>query len=163
MPQFDPSTFPSQVFWLAITFGAMYFIMARHVLPRIAEVLEERSERLTGDLEKAEALRKEAEAVIAAYEEALTKARAEAAAVVAQAAQEIADASAQRQDAFAAELAQRTEAAEARIDQAKQEAKAQIRDIALDATTELIAKLTGAAPKKAPVQKAVETALKEAA
>ena len=163
MPQFDPSTFPSQVFWLIITFGAMYYIMANRVLPRIAEVLEERSQRLTGDLEKAEALRREAQLVIAAYEEALTNARSEAAAVVAQATQEIAEASSKRQEAFAAELASRTEEAESRIDQAKQAAKAQVRDIAIEATIELTARLTGTAPKKAPVQKAVEAALKEAA
>jgi F-type H+-transporting ATPase subunit b len=163
MPQFDPSTFPSQIFWLAVTFVAMYFIMARNVLPRIAEVLEERSERLTSDLEKAETLRNEAETVIAAYEEALSKARAEAAAVVAQANQEIAEASAKRQAEFAAELSRRTEAAEARIDRAKEEAKAQVRDIAMDATADLTAKLTGISPKKASVQKAVDGALKEAA
>lgn len=163
MPQFDPSTFPSQIFWLAVTFVVMYLIMARNVLPRIGEVLEERSERLTSDLEKAEDLRKEAETVIAAYEEALAKARAEASAVLAQANQEIAEASTKRQSEFAAELARRTEQAEERIARAKDEATAQVRDIALDATADLTAKLTGAAPKKASVQKVVDAALKEAA
>ena len=105
MPQLDPTYFASQIFWLTVVFVFLYLVMSRLVLPRIGEVLEERSERIADDLDKAESLKKEAEGVIAAYEEALTKARGEASAVLAQAGQEVADMAAKRQADFARDLA----------------------------------------------------------
>jgi F-type H+-transporting ATPase subunit b len=163
MPQFDPTTFASQVFWLAITFIALYVLMARVALPRIAEVLEERSERIADDLERAESLKKEADAVVEQYEAALAKARAEAGALIARAAQEIAETSARRQAEFAAELARKTEAAEARITRAKDEAKSHVRDIAIEVAGDISAKLIGVAPNQDQVAKSVDAQLKGAA
>lgn len=163
MPQFDPSTFASQIFWLAVTFVALYVLMARVALPRIAEVLEERSERIADDLERAESLKKEADAVVEQYEAALAKARTEAGAVIAQATQEIAELTSKRQSAFAADLAKQTDAAEARIAKAKDEAKAQVRSIAIDAAGDITAKLTGIAPSEDQVARSVDQELKGAA
>ncbi|NNG04703.1 MAG: F0F1 ATP synthase subunit B' [Inquilinus sp.] len=160
MPQFDPQYFASQIFWLAVSFAILYWLMARFVLPRIAEVLEERSERIADDLEKAETLKTEAEAVIEAYEAALAKARGEASGLLAKAAQEIAEVSAQRQAEFAAALAKKTQAAEDRIATAKQEATAQVRDIAVDAARAITDRLVGAAPDEAAAAAEVDTALK---
>jgi F-type H+-transporting ATPase subunit b len=42
MPQFDPSSFSSQLFWLAICFGLVYFSMSRIFLPRIRDILKDR-------------------------------------------------------------------------------------------------------------------------
>ena len=46
MPQFDSSTFASQIFWLVITFGGLYFALTRTALPKIADVLEARTDQL---------------------------------------------------------------------------------------------------------------------
>ncbi|MEM7446158.1 MAG: F0F1 ATP synthase subunit B' [Pseudomonadota bacterium] len=143
MPQFDPSSFASQIFWLAITFVALYFLLSRLVLPRISEVMEKRSERIANDLERAESLKTEAETVIAAYEEALAKARSEASAVVAKATADIATISATRQAEFGEELAMRMAAAEERIANAKQEAQDHVRDIAVEVAADVAARLTG--------------------
>lgn len=163
MPQFDPSTFASQIFWLAIIFAALYVLMARVALPRIAEVLEERSERIADDLERAESLKKEADAVIEQYEAALAKARGEASSVLAQAAQEIAEVSAKRQAEFSAELGRKTDEAEARIAKAKDEAKAHVREIAVGVTSEITSKLIGVEPAEDEVAKSVDAQLKGAA
>ena len=78
MPQLDPSTFGSQLFWLAICFVTLYLVMALVVIPRITGTMGARADHLDGDLAEAEALRNKAEAALKAYEEALAEARTKA-------------------------------------------------------------------------------------
>ncbi|OWJ63871.1 F0F1 ATP synthase subunit B' [Inquilinus limosus] len=159
MPQFNPEWFASQIFWLAIVFIALYWLLSRRLLPRLAETIDQRAAKIAGDLERAEAARGETEAVAQAYEAALAKARGEAQAAMAAANQEIAELTARRQAAFAAELASRTAEAEARIGKIRADLKADARDIATEVAGVLAAKLTGAAPDQAAVTAAVDGAL----
>ncbi len=159
MPQFDPSSFASQIFWLVVVFGALYLLMSRIALPRITEVLDLRSERIADDLDKAESLKRETEQVIAAYEGALEKARGEASAIMAKVAQNLAEQSTAREQAFNSELADRIAAAESRIARARDQAAAQVRDIAGELATEVTAKLAGAAPAEAAVEASVDRAM----
>src|SRR5262249_53663900 len=115
MPQFNPEWFASQIFWLAIVFIALYWLLSGRLLPRLTETIDQRAAKIAGDLERAESARGETEAVSQAYEAALAKARAEAHAAFAAANQEIAELTARRQAAFAEELTARTAEAEARI------------------------------------------------
>ena len=142
MPQLDPQYYPSQIFWLAVTFIVFYLLLSRLILPRISAVMEERAERIADDLDKADQVRRETEGVIEAYERALAEARAGAAAAMAKTAQELAEISATRQAAFQAELDGKLEAAEARIAAARDEARAHVRDIARTAATGIVAKLS---------------------
>ena len=77
LPQFDPTSFPSQLFWLAVMFAIMYFVFSRRSLPAISSVIENRREHVQNDLETADRLRTEAETVQQAYETGLETARAE--------------------------------------------------------------------------------------
>ena len=78
LPQLDIATYASQIFWLIVTFIVLYFLVAKIAMPRIAEVLEGRQERIEDDLDKAETLKKEAYLVRIEYEKALSSAREEA-------------------------------------------------------------------------------------
>ena len=78
MPQLDFSTFPNQIFWLIVTLFAIYFVLTRVALPRIAGVLAERQGTITNDLAAAEELKQKAAEAEAAYDKALADARAEA-------------------------------------------------------------------------------------
>ena len=78
MPQLDFSTFGNQIFWLVVTLVAIYLILDRIALPRIAEVLAERQDRITGDIAAAEDLKAQALAAEEAYNKALAEARTEA-------------------------------------------------------------------------------------
>src|SRR3546814_10856843 len=78
LPQLDADTYPTQIFWLVVTFVILYLIMSKVALPRIAEVLEERQERVADDIETAERLRSEAAVVQSEYETAMAEARGKA-------------------------------------------------------------------------------------
>ena len=85
MPQLDFSTFPNQIFWLLVTLVVIYFVLTRVALPRIGSVLAERKGMITNDLATAEELRQKAVDAEKAYQDALVKARSEAAKIVAEA------------------------------------------------------------------------------
>ena len=76
MPQLDISTFPPQLFWLAVTFIVLYLLMSRLGLPRVTAIIEARRKRLDDDLSRAAEVRAEAEATVAAYQRTLAEARA---------------------------------------------------------------------------------------
>jgi hypothetical protein len=78
MPQLEVSTFVPQLVWLAITFVILYLLMAGIGLPRVGGAIETRRRRIDDDLARAAQLKSEAETVLAAYQETLARARAEA-------------------------------------------------------------------------------------
>ncbi len=161
MPQLDTATFAPQLVWLAITFIGLYLILARAVLPRIASVLEERQKRIDGNLEKAEALKVEAEAARAAYEEALEEARLKAHTRLIEAADVLAREAAERHEALAGKLAQEGKEAEERIGAAMQEALKHIHTVAAEIAGEATEKLIGTKIGEQGARAAVETVLGE--
>ena len=78
MPQLDIGTFPNQIFWLLVALIAIYFLMSRIALPRIANVLAERQGAIQRDLDAAEDMKQKAVEAEEAYNKALADARAEA-------------------------------------------------------------------------------------
>ena len=162
MPQFDPSTWASQVFWLILLFGLLYWLMATKILPRVAEVLEARQDKIEGDLRRAEALKAEADQALADYEAGVATARAEAHGMVVEANQAFAEQAAKQSAAFDAELAKKVAAAEERIASARANAMASVKSVATEAAGGLVAKLTGieveASEIEALMQRAEEAA-----
>ena len=82
MPQLDFSTSGNQVFWLIVTLVVIYLILSRIALPRISEVLAERSDTISNNIAAAEELKSKAVAAEDAYKQALAKARSEAAKII---------------------------------------------------------------------------------
>ena len=160
MPQFDPSSFASQVFWLAVTFIALYVVMRRVVVPRIAEVLETRRRRIETNLERAEALKKDAATALAAYEKAVGEARAQARGLIAEAGQRIAEAGQRQEAELAKKLAAQVADSEAGIARALDAAMAGVREAAAEAAAEAAQRLIGERLERAEAEKAVDAALK---
>jgi F-type H+-transporting ATPase subunit b len=161
MPQLDVSTFVSQLFWLLLTFVPLYLVLWKIALPRVAEVLENRQNRIEHDLERAEKLKQEAEAALAAYEGELAEARGRAQTALREAQQQAAAEAQQRHDKLTERLAGELDAAEARIDDARREATAGIRDVAVELAAAAAEKLAGAEAPDAAVQAAVDAAMPE--
>jgi len=158
MPQFDPTYFAAQLFWLVIIFTVLYLVLSRMVLPRIGGVLQERADRIAGDLAKAEQLQNEAERVRASMEQALAEARAKArddlAAVADQAEHDAAKAIAEAQEKSDQEVA----AALARIEIARETAKDDVRAIAVELGQDIVDRFGG---KTGDIEKRVDAALAE--
>ncbi|MEE9273288.1 MAG: hypothetical protein V3U57_08490 [Robiginitomaculum sp.] len=77
-PPLDVSTFPSQLFWLFITFGFLLLFLAKVLLPRLGGILEDRSNKIANDLDWASRMQREAELAEKHYKTALKDARAKA-------------------------------------------------------------------------------------
>ncbi len=161
MPQFDPAFFTPQLFWLAILFGALYFVMARHALPRIGEVLEERQQRIDENLDRAAQMKAEAEAAIAAYEQALADSRLKANLVMREASEQMAKQADARGKELSDRLAAQIKAGEARILAAKEQALANVRQVAAEVAGAAVGKLVGASPDEGKLAAAVATAMQE--
>lgn len=75
MPQLDPSTYLSQIFWLLLTFLSLWFFMSWFIIPRIEDILEQRRRKIDGYIQKAEKINKQALQSLEKYEKALKKAK----------------------------------------------------------------------------------------
>ncbi|OSP56583.1 F0F1 ATP synthase subunit B' [Pseudoruegeria sp. SK021] len=89
MPQLEFAHFPNQIFWLVIALGALYYILSRVALPRIASILADRQGRIMDDIAAAEQLKLKAEEAETAYQKALADARAESNRIIAEARAEV--------------------------------------------------------------------------
>ena len=74
MPQFDPTTFSSQIFWLIITFSTLYLIVWKFIIPKMNNILEKRESVIAHDLDRAKELQSEAEKILTDYEVAISNA-----------------------------------------------------------------------------------------
>jgi F-type H+-transporting ATPase subunit b len=161
MPQLDATTFIPQLIWLAITFIALYFIMAKIVIPKIADVLQDRQERVDDDLEKAEKLRNDAAEVLEAYEKTIAEGRAEAQTILREAADRMDTQATERQAALAEKLAQKTADAENQIRAAKEEALGNILSVSAEAAQAAALRLSGSEVSQADAEAAVKSVLSE--
>jgi F-type H+-transporting ATPase subunit b len=160
MPQLDVSTFPTQIFWLVVTFAVLYVLMAKLALPRIEAAVEGRRTRIEGDLDRAGRMKTEAEAVIAAYEKALADARHQAQLTMKETTDRLNAAAAERQKAAAKVIAERTTVAEARIAAAKGAAMENLRGMSIDVARAAAARLVGSEIDEARAGAAVDAVLK---
>ena len=158
-PPFNPDTFASQVLWLAIAFAALYFLLARLVLPGVAEIFTARRGRIDGDLQAARTLKEQSEAAIAAYEKELADARARAQAIAKTTRDEFAAASDKKKSELEAALAKKLSEAEAQIRKTRDAAMSNVRGIAVDAAGTIVETLLGKAPARQSVERAVDASL----
>jgi F-type H+-transporting ATPase subunit b len=155
-PPFDAANFPSQILWLAITFGLFYLFLKRVVLPRIGGILEIRRDRIAQDLDQAARLKEEGDAALAAYEQELAEARNKANAI-GQEARDSAKAEAETErKKVEAELSKKLEEAESQIASVKAQAMKQVGAIAEDTAGAIIQELIGGKVDKAGIAAAVK-------
>ena len=78
MPQLNPEFWFSQIFWLIITFGTMFILLSKLVLPKISENLEVRKAQISENIETAEKQREESDKKLKEYEKLILESKIEA-------------------------------------------------------------------------------------
>ncbi len=158
-PPLQTQTYGSQLFWLAITFGLLYWLMSRLVVPRLDAILVDRAGRIAGDLDAAAKAKAEAEEAARLYEKALADARADAQALAQKARDELnAKADANRK-ALEADLDKKLARAEAQIARKKASAMANVRAIAEEATVAILEQVSGKPAASGRVAAALDAVL----
>ena len=161
MPQIEqlPDIFFSQLFWLLLVFGIIYFFIGKGMVPKIQSVVESREKKIADDLAAAQAAREAAEGVEAAYRERMDAARSEAMKQAQAAKQKAALETEKKLKSVDEKIGTKIAEAEARIRAAADQARRDLEPVAAEAAAELVAKLTGQKITAADAQPAVKAVL----
>src|SRR3954451_3050406 len=145
MPQINqlPFIFFSQLFWLLLVFGIIFFVIGRGMLPRIQSTVEAREDKIAEDLERAQAARAGPDETEAAWRARMDAARADAAKIAQEAKQQSARETEAKVKKAADKIGLKVETAEGKIRDAVTAARAEIEAVAAEATQEMVVRLTG--------------------
>ncbi|HEX5279041.1 MAG TPA: hypothetical protein VFW28_03080 [Micropepsaceae bacterium] len=143
LPQLDVTSYPSQLFWLLITFGLLFLFFWRVTLPMIEGVLRERRNRIEGDLATAEKMRQQAADALAGYEAEMAGARSRAQQILAENRKTIAASLDALKSKAKAETQATVKQAEDRVYAERARAMASLRPAAAEAAADIVGRLIG--------------------
>ena len=156
-PPFDTHNFAPQFVWLVLVFGALYLLMSRIALPRVADILTTRETTINADLDSARATQAKAQTAAKHNDETLAAKKGEAQAIGREAQAKAAAEAAAHRAVAEQKLAQALAAAEQRIAAEKAEKMTHVEGVAKEAAAAIIAKLTGAEADAAAIDAAVRS------
>jgi F-type H+-transporting ATPase subunit b len=157
MPQLDPHSYSSQVFWLALFFLSVFLFLRFVGLPRVTSLIEERSRKIDGDLSAAELLRGQASEAEKAYEATMASAHGEARQMLAATHERNMATLAEQTRAAAAESDRTVADAVGRIEADRAVALRGIREVAKGLAAEITFKLAGRTPSADSVARAIDS------
>ena len=144
MPQLNPEFWISQIFWLTLTFGILYIVLSKLILPKISNNLESRKSQILENIEAAEKQREDSEAKLKEYDEIISKSKLEAKTIFNQAREKaLKDINAKR-EMLDEQIDNEISEAELEINSLIDSAPDKINKIAIETSSELIQKLIGA-------------------
>ena len=161
MPQLNqlPDVVLSQLFWLALVLGFIYFVIARGMVPKIQSTVDQRDQRIADDLAAAERAKAAADATEEAYRAKMDESRAEAMKLTGAAKQEGALASEKKLAKADKAIQDKAAKAEAKIRESRQAALANLEGVAAELTQDIASKVAGISLSKDEASKAVKAAL----
>ncbi|MDB5490844.1 MAG: synthase chain [Micavibrio sp.] len=143
LPQFDPTSFSSQLVWLALVFAFLYFVFSRFSLPKIGRVVETRNDKINLDRDTAERLTAEAQTTMEAYEKSLAQARNESARFHAESADTIKKQTEDAMKVFAEKSEKQLKATEKRLEDGKAQVMDEMHTIAAEIASAAAEKIVG--------------------
>ena len=161
MPQINQLSeiFFSQLFWLLLVFGIIYFWIGKGMVPKIQSVVEDRDRKIADDLAAAQSAREQAEAAEEAYRERIEASRSEALKVAGEAKTQAALNTEKRLKVVDEQIGARVAEAESRIRAAADAARRELEPVAAEAASQLVTKLTGQAMSAKDAEPAVKAVL----
>ena len=144
MPQLNPEFWISQIFWLTLTFGILYIVLSKLILPKISDNLESRKSQILENIEAAEKQRQNSEEKLKEYEEIVSKSKMEAKNIFNQAREKALKDISAKKDVLDKQIDDEIGRAEQEIKELQKSAPDKINKIAIETSSELIQKLIGA-------------------
>ena len=144
MPQLDPEFWFSQIFWLVITFGILYLVLSKIILPKISDNLENRKSQVLENLELAEKQRNESEAKLKEFDNIILKSKIEAKNLFNESRKKLLDDINNKKQKLGEEIDKEVKIVEAEIEELKNKSPEKINKIAIETSANLINQLIGA-------------------
>jgi len=144
MPQLNPEFWISQIFWLTLTFGILYLVLSKLILPKISANLETRKSQILENIEAAEKQREDSEMKLKEYEEIISKSKLEAKTIFNQAREKALKDINAKKEVLEGQIDEEINKAEKEIKTLRNGAPDKINKIAIETSSELIQKLIGA-------------------
>jgi len=143
MPQLDPEFWISQIFWLTITFGFLYLVLSKFILPKISSNLELRKSQIQENIEAAEKQREGCEAKLKEYEEIIFKSKLEAKNIFKNAREKVIKDINSKKEILDKQIDDEINDAEKEIETLKNVAAEKINKIAIETSSNILKKLIG--------------------
>jgi len=156
MPQLNPEFWISQIFWLTITFGILYIILSKLILPKISANLEVRKSQILENIEAADKQRKESDNKIKEYEEIIKNTKTEAKVHFNQAKEKITKDINKKREDLENELNKEIKKVEEEIKTLMDKAPEKVNKIAIETSSDLIKQLIGIEVNNSSISAIVE-------
>ena len=156
MPQLNPEFWVSQIFWLIITFGILYVVLSKLILPKISANLETRKSQILENIEAAEKKREESEQKIKEYEKIIHDSKNEAKNYFKQAREKVLKDISVKKEALNKEIDEEVNKAEIEIKTFRDSAPEKIKKIAEETSSDLLQELIGAEVNSSSISAIVE-------
>ena len=144
MPQLNPEFWISQIFWLTLTFGILYIILSKLILPKISANLELRKSQIQENIEAAEKQREDSESKLKEYDQIILKTRSEAKNIFKDARDKALKDINSKKEVLEKQIDLEIEKAEQEIELLRKGAPEKINKIAIETSSEIVKKLIGA-------------------
>ena len=144
MPQLNPEFWVSQIFWLTLTFGILYIILSKLILPKISANLELRKSQIQENIEAAEKQRESCESKLKEYDQIILKTKLEAKNIFKDARDKAFKDINSKKEVLDNQIDVEIKKAEQEIELLRKGALEKINKIAIETSSEIIQKLIGA-------------------
>ena len=144
MPQLNPEFWVSQIFWLTLTFGILYILLSKLILPKISANLELRKSQIQENIEAAEKQRESSDAKLKEYDSIILKSKLEAKNIFRDAKEKIIKDINSKKETLDKQIDEEIKKAEQNIDVLRKNAPEKINKIAIETSKQLVKKLIGA-------------------
>ena len=156
MPQLNPEFWISQIFWLILTFGTMYVVLSKFILPKISNNLESRKSQILENIEAAEKQREDSEAKLKEYDEVILNSKSEAKTLFNQTREKALKDIVAKKEVLNQQIDAEINKAEKEIEVLRVSAPDKINKIAIETSSELLEKLIGSGVNSSSISAIVD-------